>query len=442
MSGIKTIAWIVCLFLISCGPSGKKKEQKTDGTAAGSPKEQATSSFAEISSAVFKIDTYDNKRILETGTGFFIANDVAVTRLSFFESATRAVIEPFNEPKTYEVTGFLGVDRINDLILLKIEGMQRSPVVLSDSILPDKSKTVYISKPTTNVVPVHPGTVVSYSNTLGTKLYKITNQLRAKSTGSPVFDANKKCIGLAFMQHADFETNTFVTPSAFISALYKKAGSAKPLSELHSPTNDQSSQANSRIKGLVIETDLGNIRIKLYNNTPQYRDNFIKLVRENYYDGLLFHRVIKGFCVQSGAADTRYSAPDDVVGWKGPGYTLPAHIVPGMYHKRGVIGSPRKPDSANMRKRSDGSQFYIITGRTYHDIELNDLEKELGHQFTEEQKNVYKTIGGSPHLDGTYTIFGEVLEGMDIADQISNVEVKSDFRPKTDIRVKKIRILE
>ena len=439
---MKNIIWIVCFFLIGCNSSGKKQAQKSAESATEVKNEQTTSSFAEISMAIFKIDTYENNRILESGIGFFITKDIAVTRLSFFESANKAVIEPFNETNTYLVSGFLGVDRINDLILLKIEGIQRTPVVLSDTILADKEKTVYITKPTTNVIPIHEGSVLGYSNMLGAKLYRITNQLRSKSAGSPVFDANKKCIGLAFMQVADYETQTFVTPSIFISDLLKKAGNVQALSELQKPTTNKSNQDNSKIKGLMIETDLGNIRIKLYDKTPQYRDNFIKLTRENYFDGLLIHRVIKGFGIQSGAADTRYAEPDDVVGWKGPGYSLPAHLVPGMYHKRGVIGSPRKPESENMRKRSDGSQFYIVTGRTYTDTELDELEKEIDYQFTEEQRNTYKTIGGAPHLDGTYTIFGEVVEGLELADQISNVEVKSDFRPKKDIRVKKIRILE
>ncbi|OFX61585.1 MAG: hypothetical protein A2066_19640 [Bacteroidetes bacterium GWB2_41_8] len=241
---------------------------------------------------------------------------------------------------------------------------------------------------------------------------------------------------------ADYETQTFVTPAAFISDLIKKAGKVRPLSELQNQDTDNNSAANSKIKGLVIETDLGNISIRLFNSTPRYRDNFIKLVRENYYDGLLIHRVIKGFGIQSGAADTRYSEPDDVVGWKGPGYTLPAHFVPGLYHKRGVVGSPRKPDTENVRLRSDGSQFYIVTGRIYTDNELDILEKEINHQFTDEQRNTYKTIGGAPHLDGTYSVFGEVTNGLELADQISLVDVKSDFRPKKDIRVKKIRILE
>jgi cyclophilin family peptidyl-prolyl cis-trans isomerase len=221
--------------------------------------------------------------------------------------------------------------------------------------------------------------------------------------------------------------------------LLKKKGKVRPLSELQNQISDAN---NTKIKGLLIETEYGNITIRLYNSTPQYRDNFIKLVRENYYDGLLIHRVIKGFGIQSGAADTRYSEPDDVVGWKGPGYTLPAHFAPGLYHKRGVVGAPRKPDTENVRLRSDGSQFYIVTGRLYNDKELDDLEMEMKHKFTEEQRNTYKTIGGSPHLDGTYSIFGEVISGLEVADQISLVEVKSDFRPKKDIRVKKIRILE
>ncbi|MFA5327773.1 MAG: peptidylprolyl isomerase [Prolixibacteraceae bacterium] len=433
---------IVSLVVASCGNSGKKQNQaatKINAEAASKPK---SSGFAEFVPSVFKIDTYDNNRILESGLGFFVTSDLAVTRFSFFESANRAVIQPFDEPKTYEVTGIAGIDRINDLILLKIDGLQRKPLVLSDSILKPNEKSVYFDKPQGNTVPYHEGKVLSFSNMLGSKLYRVSNKLWQKSAGSPVFDSGLQCFGLAFTEVADYETQTFVIPSVFISELLKKSGKLQPLTVLQKITTDQESEKNSQITGLIIETDMGNIRIKLYNSTAQYRDNFIKLVRENYYDGLLIHRAIKGFCIQSGAADTRYAEADDVVGWKGPGYTLPAHIVPGLYHKRGVIGSPRKPDTANSRKRSDGSQYYIITGRTYSDQELDDLETEMNHKFTTEQRNTYKTIGGAPHLDGTYTIFGEVTDGMDVADKISNVEVKTDFRPKTDIRVKKIRILE
>lgn len=434
----------VLLSQVACHSPQKKEVPEASGTQAqaASPSPETPSGFASMAPSVFSIDTYDNSRILESGIGFFVTNDLAVSRFSFFTSANRAVIKPFDGEQTWEVTGVAGIDRINDLILLKIDGLQRAPVPLADSIQSNGIPTTYFDRPQENNVFLHKGKLLSYSTTLGSKLYGISNQLRAKADGSPIFNPRKQCIGLAFSEVADYELQTFVIPSVFISGLLKAATKIEPISQLQEQTSTKTSEENSKIKGLEIETDMGNIRIKLYNSTPQYRDNFIKLVRENYFDGLLIHRVIKGFGIQSGAADTRYAGPDDVVGWKGPGYTLPAHIVPGLYHKRGVIGSPRKPDTENSRQRSDGSQFYIVTGRTYTDDELNDLEKENHHQFTPEQRETYKTVGGAPHLDGTYTIFGEVTGGLDVADKISQVEVKKDFRPVKDIRIKKIRILE
>jgi len=149
-----------------------------------------------------------------------------------------------------------------------------------------------------------------------------------------------------------------------------------------------------------------------------------------------------GFGIQSGAADTRYAGKDDIVGWKGPGYTLPAHIVPELFHMRGMIGSPRMPDKKNSKFRSDGSQFYIVTGRPYSDSELNDLEKEKHIHFTSRQRQIYKTIGGAPYLDGTYTIFGKVISGMDIADKISEVDVDKNYRPLKNIHIKKISVIK
>jgi cyclophilin family peptidyl-prolyl cis-trans isomerase len=182
--------------------------------------------------------------------------------------------------------------------------------------------------------------------------------------------------------------------------------------------------------------------LKLYNDVPAYRDNFLKLVREHYYDSLLWHRVIEDFVIQSGAADTRYAAKDDIVGWKGPGYTLPANIHPKYFHKRGIVGVPRLPDSKNVYKRSDGSQFYIVSGRVYSDSELDAIEKENNIKFTAEQRIVYKTIGGAPTLDGEYTIFGEVTEGMGVVEQIDALGIGTQWRPKLDIRVRRITIVE
>lgn len=430
---------LIVLSFTMCYSGGGNKRSNTE---SDKKETQKPTGFAPMISSVFRIDTYDQTRILENGIGFFVTEELAVSRMSFLKSANRAIVEPFDEEKGYDVLGFTAVDRSNDLILLKIDGLNRTPINLRPDIIGDLSKSSYFDKPQGNTVPVHNGKILSYSTVLGTNIYRVSNSLRSKSAGSPVFDTLKNCIGLIFMEIDDYEKQTFVTPSTYIKSLIEKSGKLRPLSELESQEFDPHGEQNSKIKGLLIETDLGNIQIKLHNSTPQYRDNFIKLVRENYYDGLLIHRIIKGFGIQGGAADTRYAGPDDVVGWKGPGYTLPAHFVKGMYHKRGVIGSPRKPETDNSRKRSDGSQFYIVTGRKYADPELDELEKEMHHKFTAEQRLIYNTIGGSPHLDGDYTIFGEVTSGIEVADKISNLEVKNGQRPKNDVRIKKIRIIE
>ena len=241
----------------------------------------------------------------------------------------------------------------------------------------------------------------------------------------------------------NFEVKSFAIPAGYIAQLLaQKNQAAQPLEALRTSSNEKIADENRSIKGLVLETDMGNITIRLFNETPEYRDNFIRLAKEHFYDSLLIHRVIKNFGIQTGAADTRYAKKGDVVGYKGPGYTIPSHIVPGLFHKRGMIGSPRKPDTENERRRSDGSQFYIVSGRKYFDSELDDIEKENNYKFSNEQRQAYKTVGGAPHLDGTYTVFGEVISGMDVVDKIVQVETDRDWRPLEDIRLKKITILK
>ncbi|MDX1284488.1 MAG: peptidylprolyl isomerase, partial [Draconibacterium sp.] len=232
-------------------------------------------------------------------------------------------------------------------------------------------------------------------------------------------------------------------PSFFIdNMLKKKKEVAEPLEALRTTSNAKIAAENKKIKGLVLETDVGNITIKLFNETPEYRDNFIRLAKEHYFDSLLIHRVIKDFGIQSGAADTRYAEPGANVGWKGPGYTIPSHIVPKLFHKRGMIGSPRKPDTKNQRRRSDGSQFYIVSGRKYFDNELDELEDQNNYKFSAVQRQAYKTIGGAPHLDGTYTVFGQVVSGMDIVDKVVQAETDRRWRPIEDIRIRRVKILK
>ncbi|MDD4190070.1 MAG: peptidylprolyl isomerase [Mangrovibacterium sp.] len=433
---------LILALLFSCTGQKQQDQKPADAPTAKLP-EQGSGDFTGLIPSIARIESFDGGRFLESENAFFADSNLLVCRLTPVMNATSARITPWDEQKPYPVAGFVAVDRINDLVLMKVDGISRKGIPLFAEAVSPEAKSVYLTKPQGQTLALHRGKVVRYGTVKGSKRYLVTNVFRSQSYGTPVFIAPDKCIGIGYSEIVDYENQNLTIPSNLIAGLIsKKQNKPEPLQNLKSSASQATSAANSRIKGLLIETSYGNIRIRLFNQTPEYRDNFIALARENYYDSLLIHRVIKGFGIQSGAADTRYAAKDDVVGWKGPGYTLPAHVVAGLFHKRGMIGSPRKPDRENSKRRSDGSQYYIVTGRTYTDTELNELEKENNHRFTPEQRQVYKTAGGAPHLDGTYTIFGEVTEGLDVADKISQVETDSEFRPLKDIRVKKVTILK
>lgn len=245
--------------------------------------------------------------------------------------------------------------------------------------------------------------------------------------------------------------------------------------------------------GPVVEllTTEGPVKVMLYDDTPQHRDNFVKLVTEGYYDGLLFHRVIKDFMVQTGDPDSREAQPGQRLGAGSPDYTIQAEIeYPRHFNRRGALAAARTSDSVNPERRSSGSQFYIVTGRTYSAREMEALQerqkqsqmqayfRELCQQhqeeiemlqragdkeglealrqrlITETEQNapvqsipqeiidVYTTEGGAPHLDGAYTVFGEVIEGMDVVDRIQQTETDSSDRPLEDIRIIKATVLD
>lgn len=438
---VLSIVIVISILFTSC--NRQKKKQKEEKNPAQKESVQKNTDWAGVIPSLVRVESFDNNRILETGQGFFVAENLVVTKYSLVSKANRTFITPYNESKKYPANNFVAIDRINDLIILKADGIKRQPVSLFTKIVPRSAKSLYISRPTGKTIPLRIGKVLSFSTVNGVNLYRVSNKIRTKSFGTPVFVSNKKAIGIAFSEVVDYEMQSFVIPANLIAGmLNKKHNKPQSLESLRTISNKEVRAANSKIKGLCIETEWGCITIRLFNETAEYRDNFIKLVKEGYYDSLLIHRVIKGFGIQSGAADTRYATKGDVIGWKGPGYTIPAHIVTKYFHKRGMVGSPRKPDRKNALRRSDGSQFYIVSGRRYSDSELDDIEKENNYKFSEQQRQAYKTVGGAPHLDGTYTVFGEVLTGMDVVDSISNVETGKYFRPVKDIRVKRITIVK
>ena len=232
-----------------------------------------------------------------------------------------------------------------------------------------------------------------------------------------------------------------------------------------------------------IQTTLGDIIVRLYDETPIHRDNFVKLVKEGYYDGTLFHRVIKDFMIQGGDPDSKGAPAGKMLGVGGPDYTLEAEIKPDLFHKRGALAAARQGDEVNPERRSSGSQFYIVWGQVYNENQIRQLDKQIHMQkvqdafnalaaahreeimqmrrdrnraglqelqdqliteagtkvgkagMTDEQKALYSTVGGTPHLDGQYTVFGEVEEGLDIVEMIQNTATGRADRPTDDIEM-------
>ena len=199
-----------------------------------------------------------------------------------------------------------------------------------------------------------------------------------------------------------------------------------------------------RKKDIQMKTDSGMLILRLSDATPVHRDNFIKLVKSKYYNGIAFHRVIAGFMIQAGDEKTRVKADSNTFQ---KSYTLPAEIIPGLFHKKGMLAAARMGDSLNPKRESSGVQFYIVQGRVYNDKSLDSVEtyRLNGRKIPVEQREVYKTLGGAPHLDQTYTIFGELVSGFDVIDKIANTKTngrRSGDKPLVDIRVKKVKLIK
>ncbi len=288
--------------------------------------------------------------------------------------------------------------------------------------------------------------------------------------------------------------------AAIVAFAFAACGSASAKTEQGAAkqTNDTTmtepsfNPADTSSVKVEVNTTLGSFTILPYGDTPRHRDNFVKHVKEGYYDGTLFHRVINQFMIQAGDPDSKNAAPGQRLGAGGPDYTLEAEIIfPKHFHKRGALAAARQGDQVNPQKRSSGSQFYVVTGRKMIPTQIDALASQLKNQqlqstfnglaaehmadirkmqaegdsaglkklqeeliaqteatvaahpieITDEMKEAYSTVGGAPHLDGAYTVFGEVLEGMDVIDKIEKAETDGSDRPKEDIRILSMKLL-
>ena len=182
-----------------------------------------------------------------------------------------------------------------------------------------------------------------------------------------------------------------------------------------------------------IKTAKGECIIKLYNETPQHRDNFLKLIEKGTYNGTLFHRVIKDFMIQGGDPDSKNAAQGALLGEGTVGYTVPAEFRDSLFHKKGVLAAAR---DNNPEKASSGCQFYLVQGKTFTDEQLDALEKNrLKFKFPQWQREIYKTLGGTPHLDRNYTVYGEIVKGMELVDKIAAVKTDDNNRPLADVKM-------
>lgn len=191
-----------------------------------------------------------------------------------------------------------------------------------------------------------------------------------------------------------------------------------------------------------METTMGKITLLLYDKTPHHRDNFVKLVNERVYDGLLFHRVIRNFMVQAGDPKSRDAKPGQMLGDGSLGYTIPAEINKHYFHKRGALCAARQGDNVNPKRESSASQFYIVQGNRWDNQQLDMMEKRMGKSFSPEQRKAYTTVGGTPHLDGEYTVFGEVIKGMEVIDKIAEMPTDRADRPMQDVRILRVSIVK
>lgn len=187
---------------------------------------------------------------------------------------------------------------------------------------------------------------------------------------------------------------------------------------------------------VLLKTSLGEITLMLYDDTPMHRDNFVELVNDKFYDGILFHRVIPGFMIQAGDPNSKGAKSSEMLGSGTPGHNIPAEFKPARYHKKGALAAARQGDNVNPTRSSSGSQFYIVVGRTWSAAELENMEKTGSHPtFTPEQKKAYMEQGGYPSLDYAYTVFGEILKGMEVVENISKVKRDQRDRPSDNVTI-------
>lgn len=419
--------FIASVMMVGCHTSGTDNK----GTAPA-----LVASPADNARALVTVRTYNhyNQKTGE-GLGFYVARNRVITNLDLVQGSYKVKISPMGIDDFSDVDGYTAYSYASNLIVMQPFVRCKAPLDLSKSVAPSDTllslfwndrqlftRKMGVAKPVPN-------------DSVGRLLIGANAKL-----GDAAFSSAHGLCGIVQSVQAGDSTCWALLPASQIALLMTKQNELKPIFDLATKTN-KTYPSYTTVKGVRIVTNKGTITIALSNDVPEYRDNFIRLVSDGFYDSLLVHRVIKNCLIQTGGADTKYAQRDDVVGWQGPGYTLPVIVKPNLFHQRGAVAAAKLPSDRNPRNRCDGSQFYMVSGRVYSDAELDDLEKSKKIKYSSIQRQAYTTVGGAPHLDGDYTVFAHVTSGIELVEQLSRVETYGVDRPVNDIRIKRAELI-
>lgn len=427
----------VILLIIATSIFGGCRQSSKSSQSNGLSAQEKARIYREKLRQTVTIELYD-QYTRESGEtkGVITDKGYILAPLSDIQGAYSAKVVYLGDDITPVIKGYVAYDTNLNLVLLRPSGNVHKSSDVSTSTKPDSSYYCTILQEGRIKIP---RITLSGDTTIGHDKVLLSDKVSARGLA---FYNQKNELAAFSTSYPDKKNKIMLVPGYEIDSLIKRASSkSKSIFDLRLKSN-KTYISPEKVYGFEMITDKGKIQFRVNNALPNYKKNLIKLCSDGYYDSLLVHRVLVDFLIQTGASDSKYAGKDDQVGWQGPGYTMPTTIIPGLFHKRGAVAASKLPKYKNPNNRSDGAQFYIISGRKFTDEELNDIEEQRQVKFTAQQRKVYKSVGGAPYLDGDFTVFGEVTKGMDVVDYIAGFPTNNQDRPLTDIRIKTIRIIE
>lgn len=414
MAGVRWLWVVLVVGLWGCG--GGEVEKRGSGGGVG------VNYYAQDVGSQVLLTLYDATGVkVGECVGTYVDGDIVCAPLSVVRGSHHGRVSMMTESGDYQVYGYTGYDFRTDLVLLRVGKRNNGYSRRCVEGVTDRDTLFGVSGN-------REGKIFRHGVRVGERM--------GLRTGSGVFDTKGRLRGVVGVE------GEMVSAGDIDSLVARQSGRHASVYDLRLKS-DREYIGYEKVAGFRVRTTMGEFRMRLYDDVAEYRDNFIRLVSDHYYDSLLVHRVLPSFLIQTGAADTKYAKAGDVVGWQGPGYTLPLIEGQRHYHKRGAVAASKLPPDRNPENRCDGGQFYVVAGRKFTAGELDKIGREEHKTFSMAQREAYMTVGGAPHLDGDYVVFGEVTAGMDVVDAISRVELTGDKgdRPLRDVRVLSITII-